>query len=60
MFYLWAFRVVGRSPQMWRKFPEFRAEKIAQNPVTSLAVILRRGIGVGVEGVAGRDAIAAQ
>ena len=30
----------GNGPKKWRKLPDFRAEKKAQNPVTSLAVMV--------------------
>ena len=32
--------LVGNRPKMWRQLPDLRAEKKAQNPVTSLAVMV--------------------
>ena len=32
--------VSRKSPQMWRKLPDFQAEKKAQDPVTSVAVMV--------------------
>ena len=38
----WVIWWSSNGPKMWRKLPDFRAERKAQNPVTSLAVMVFR------------------